>query len=257
MLGLGHLSTFMEQGGIHVAIAAEKFGEWMGIPITNTLLASWGVILILSLAAILLSRRLYLVPGRTQSLVEMFFSGVYDYIAETLESTELARKYFPLIVTLFVFILAGNLIEFIPGSAAVHYHGSDGEGPLLRSITTDLNVTLALALISFCVIEVSGISHFGARAYLSRFFNFHSVVGFFVGIIEFISELVRLISFSFRLFGNIFAGAVLISVIFFFLPVAMPVPFMLFEIFVAFVQAGIFAILTLFFLKQALTAPEH
>lgn len=248
----------MEHGGIHVAIAAEKLGEWVGIPITNTLLMSWLVVLSLIAVAFFVSRHLAIVPGRLQSLFELMVDGVMTYMATTLESKDLARKYFPLIATIFLFIFLGNLFEFIPGVGAVIYHPENGEAvPFLRSMNTDLNTTLALALISFLVIEISGIVIVGFFKYFGRFFNFHSIIGFFVGIIEFISELVRLVSFSFRLFGNIFAGEVLLAVIAFFLPVFVPVPFMLFELFVGLVQAGIFAILTLFFIKLAITEVSH
>jgi F-type H+-transporting ATPase subunit a len=249
-------------GGIHVAIAAETLGEWMGIPITNTLLMSLLVLFALSLTAVILSFRASLFPGKIQLLFEILLENVFNFVSETLESKELARKYFPLLTTMFLFIFVANLFEFIPGVGAIGYlaHGHDGEKefvPLLRSMNTDLNVTLALSLIAFFTIEISGIVIIGFFKYFGRFFNTHSVMGFIVGIIEFFSELVRLISFSFRLFGNIFAGEVLLMVIAFFVPFILPVPFMIFEIFVGFMQAAIFALLTLFFIKLAVTEVAH
>ena len=114
-----------------------------------------------------------------------------------------------------------------------------------------------LAILSFLVIEVSGIVAIGAWRYGGKFLNFrHGFIGFFVGIIEFFSELARIVSFSFRLFGNVFAGEVLILVVTFFLPFIAPVPVMMFEIFVGFVQAAIFALLTLFFIKLAIAEPH-
>lgn len=254
----------MEQG-IHAAISAEQVYEWMGIPITNTMLMSWIVLAILFALTFLVRSRLSLVPSKLQSLFEIMTEGVLDFMTTTLGERKLALRYFPLIVTLFLFIFIANLIEFFPGIGSVGYvvqaaaeHGGHPEFiPLLRSMNTDLNVTLALSIIVFLVIEISGIMMVGFFRYFSRFFNFHSPVAFFVGLIEFVSEFIRLISFSFRLFGNIFAGEVLITVISFFVPYVAPVPFMAFEVFVGFMQATIFSLLTLFFLKLAITEPEH
>jgi F-type H+-transporting ATPase subunit a len=107
--------------------------------------------------------------------------------------------------------------------------------------------------VAFLVIEFSGIFFVGFFKYFGKFFNFRSPIGFFVGLIELISELVRLISFSFRLFGNMFAGKTLILVAMFFAPLLLPIPLMLYEVLVGFVQASIFALLTLFFIKLAVS----
>lgn len=251
--------------GIHAAIVAERVYQWMGVPITNTILMSWVVILTLLLITFLIRTRLSLVPSKIQLIFELLFDGILEFMTETLGSRKLAKMYFPLIVTLFLFIFTGNMLEFIPGVGSIGYiaHNMAIAGtkpeftPVLRSMNTDLNVTLALAIIVFLVIEISGIIMVGFFRYFSRFFNFHSFVGFFVGIIEFVSEFIRLISFSFRLFGNIFAGEVLISVAAYFLPFVGPVPFMAYEVFVGFIQATIFSLLTLFFLKLAITEAEH
>lgn len=218
-----------------------------------------------------------------------------EFMETTLESRARAKRYFPLILTMFLFIFIANLFEFVPGVGSIglvsgeshetamtvsHTKGEAGEDaepthvgegdhgafiPLFRSMNTDLNMTLALSIIAFLVIEISGIMALGFFAYMGKFFPFtafkHGIssglIALFVGFIEFISEFIRLISFSFRLFGNIFAGGVLLSVAAFFFPVVLPVPFMLFEIFVAFIQAAIFSMLTLFFLKLALMEAAH
>ncbi len=257
------------EGGIHVSIKAEQLTQFMGVPITNTLLMSWVVVVLLALVAFSVNIGMKLVPGKLQLLLEMMVGGILGFIETTLESKELARKFFPFITTIFLFIFTANMLEFIPGVGsigllahqAVDAAAAGGKGaefiPLLRSTNTDLNVTLALAIISFLTIEISGIVIVGFFKYFSRFLNFHSPVMFFVGIIEFVSELIRLISFSFRLFGNIFAGEVLLAVATFFLPFVGPVPFMAFEVFVGFIQAAIFSLLTLFFLKLAVTDTAH
>ncbi|HEY4516410.1 MAG TPA: FoF1 ATP synthase subunit a [Candidatus Paceibacterota bacterium] len=244
--------------GIKVILAPEQLGTFFGIPITNTLLMSWVVVALLLVVAVLVGKRLQLTPSRPQVLFEWLVEFVYDYIAEILESRELARKFFPYLCTVFLFIFVSNLIEFTPGIGSIGLFAHDGEFfPLLRSVNTDLNVTLMLAILSFLVIEITGILVIGAAKYAGKFLNFrHGFVGFFVGIFEFLSELSRIVSFSFRLFGNVFAGEVLILVVIFFLPVVAPVPVMMFELFVGFVQAAIFALLTLFFIKIAIMDPH-
>ena len=123
-------------------------------------------------------------------------------------------------------------------------------------MNTDLNATLALTIISFLTIEITGIVTIGFFRYAGKFLNFKSILGFIVGIIELMSEMIRLVSFSFRLFGNIFAGEVLIAVIAYFVPVLLPVPLMGFELFVGVIQALIFALLTLLFIRLAVVEPH-
>lgn len=241
---------------IHIELAAETIGHFFGIPVTNTLLMSYVAVALLVAGAVILGRRVALVPGRMQTLVEWLFGGVYDYIAETLGSERMARRFFPLIVTIFLFIFTANLLEFIPGVGSIGFFHGETFVPLLRSMNTDLNMTLALSIIAFLTIEITGIAVIGVGKYASKFFNFHSPMGFAVGIIEFFSEFARLVSFSFRLFGNIFAGEVLLLVVGHFVPYFLPVPLMAFEVFVGFIQAAIFAVLTLFFIKIAIAEPH-
>lgn len=244
--------------GIKVILAPEQIGTFLGIPITNTLLMSWVVIALLFVVAVVIGSRLKLIPSRFQTLFEWLVEFVYDYIAEILESRELARTFFPYLTTIFLFVFTSNLIEFTPGIGSLGLvHGSEFV-PLLRSVNTDLNVTLMLAILSFLVIEVTGIVVIGAVKYGGKFVNVHGgFIGFVVGIVEFFSELARVIAFSFRLFGNIFAGEVLILVVTYFIPFVGPVPVMMFELFVGFVQAAIFALLTLFFIKIAIIEPHR
>ena len=245
------------QSGINVVLAPERLGTFFGVPITNTLVTSWVVMLLLTLLAVIIGRNVKLVPSRFQVLLEELFGFVYDYIAETLESRDMARRFFPYLTTIFLFIFTSNLIEFTPGIGSLGFFGPGGAfTALFRSVNTDLNVTLMLAILSFFVIEITGIVTIGVLKYAGKFVNFHSVIGFIVGIIELFSEIARVIAFSFRLFGNVFAGEVLMLVVIYFLPLVAPVPIMVFELFVGFVQAAIFALLTLFFIKLAITEPH-
>ena len=254
------------ESGLHIALAAERVGTLFGLPITNALLATWAVVVLLILLAWFVGGRVTLIPGKVQNLFEMLFEFVYGYVEDTLGSKELARRFFPLIMTIFLFIFTANLFEFMPFVESVGFSGPDGFVSLFRPATSDLNFTLALAVIAYLVIEITGIVALGFLRYGSKFVNLKGgVLGFVIGLIEFVSNLARLISFSFRLFGNIFAGGVLIAVAISFLPLLLPVPVLLFETFVGLVQAAIFALLTLAFIKIAITdhdehssgAPNH
>lgn len=248
-------------GGIHVALAPYVVGHVFGVPITSTLITAWVGMVILTIIAVLVRRHLALVPGKLQSVTEMMIGGVYDYMADVLESRQLARKYFPIVMTIFIFILTLNWFGLFPGVTSIGYYAGHGEEshfiPFLYPSATDLNITLAFALIAFFTIQFSGIAAIGAFKYAGKFINFSSPLNFAVGIIELISEIARLISFSFRLFGNIFAGKTLLVVVMFFVPYFVPVPIMAFEVFVGFIQAFVFAILTLFFIKIATEEPAH
>ena len=241
---------------IEVVLHAETITTWFGIPITNALITSWVIILLLAVISFFVGRNAKLIPGKVQTWFEALLGFVIDYMADVFESRTIALRYFPLIMTIFAYIFLSNVLEFTPGIGSIGWFGPDGFLPLFRSVNTDLNVTLALAIISAIVTEVSGVMIIGFLKYGSKFVNFKSALGFFIGIIELISETARLISFSFRLFGNIFAGDVLVLVMIYFLPYVLPVPFMLFEILVGFIQAAIFALLTLFFIKVAITPEE-
>lgn len=240
--------------GLHISLAPYHVGTLWGVSITSTLLTAWLVVVLLLVSAYLIGKRLRLVPGKGQILLEFAVGGVLDYMTETLENEALARKYFPLIMTIFLFILSVNLFGLLPfvGPIGVH-NAAGGLTPLFYPVNTDLNIPLALAIIAFITIEFAGITVLGVLKYFNKFVNFRSVIGFVVGIIELVSEIARLITFSFRLFGNIFAGKVLILMALAFVPLFLPVPLMVYEVFVGVVQAAIFALLTLFFIKIAVT----
>lgn len=246
--------------GISVKLHPYIVGEFFGIPITATMLTTWLTMAILIGLVLYGTRRLTLVPGKLQSVFELIVGGVYDYMADVLESKVLAHKYFPVVMTIFLFVLSLNWVGLLPGVTAFGFYEGHGESshliPLLYPAATDLNITLAFAIVAFLTVEIAGMVTLGTFRYLGKFFNFHSPLGFVIGIIELISEIARLISFSFRLFGNIFAGKTLLIVVMFFVPYFVPVPLLAFEVFVGFIQAFIFAVLTLFFIKLAVAEPH-
>lgn len=235
--------------------AAEVFTVF-GFPITNSFMLAViasGILLALTFAV---RRKLSLIPGRLQSTFELIFEYVLNYMETILESRPLARKYFPLIMTLFLFLLVANWLAFFPGVGSLTIFHDDHAVPFLRPPAEDLNLGFALALIAFLTIEVAGVIALGLYKYTTRYINFSSLSGFFVGIVELISNLGRLVSFSFRLFGNIFAGEVMLIVVAIFVAFVLPVPLMAFKVFVGFIQAVVFAMLTLFFIKLSIMEPH-
>lgn len=258
----GHAAEMAAHGAeggsrLHVVLKAEEIGQFLGLTITNSLLMTWLVMAVIIGFALVFRRKIALIPGKLQAGIELLFEGVLGYMEEVLESPKLARRFFPLVMTIFLFVLVGNEMAFLPGVGSVGVdNGHGGLIPLLRAPAADLNFTLALAFISFFVIEISGLAILGAKSYAGKYLNFTSFSGFFVGLIEIISNLGRIISFSFRLFGNIFAGEVMIIVAMFFVAYLLPVPLMAFEVFVGFIQAVVFAMLTLFFIKLAVMDPH-
>jgi len=264
---LDFIQTAHAAEGISVKLSPYIVGHVGAMPITATMLTTWVSMLILCVIAFSLRNKLRMVPGKFQSIVEMIIGGVYSYVESTLESKDLARKYFPVLMTIFLFLLAMNWTGLLPGVTSIGFFEGHGDEkhlvPLLYPPATDLNLAIAFAFIAMFVIEAAGIMALGVMKYGGKFINFSGktigqrILSFTVGIIELISELGRLVSFSFRLFGNIFAGKTLLTVIIFFVPLIAPVPILAYEVFVGFIQAGVFAFLTLIFIKLAVAEPHH
>ncbi len=248
----------MPPTGIHISVSAEKLFYLGFLPVTNSLLTTWVVMVFLSLFAIMATRKLSLVPGNLQSIVEIFLEGLDNLFTAVIQ--ERNRRFLPLLLTLFLFIVSVNWVGLLPGIGTIGLekieHGSREFTPLFRAGTADLNTTLALAIIAVLVIQYSGLAALGLP-YLKKFFNFSNPIYFFVGFLELLSEMSRIISFAFRLFGNIFAGEVLLTVIAFLMPVIVPLPFLGMELFVGFIQALVFSVLTGVFLAVATQKTEH
>ncbi|TSC75148.1 MAG: ATP synthase, subunit A [Parcubacteria group bacterium Gr01-1014_33] len=238
----------------HIEIAAEKLVSFFGFPITNALLTSWIVVGILVFLAVLVSRHIRLIPAPIQNMFEIVVEGFLGLMEGVLGSRKNSEKYLPLVGTLFLFIVISNWLGIFPGVGSIGIFEGGAHGkfvPLLRSAASDINVTLALATITVILVNVSAIHTLGVGTHLSKYFSFKGPIEFFVGILEFISEFAKIISFSFRLFGNIFAGEVLLVITGFLAPYGAPVPFLMLEVFVGFIQALVFAMLTTVFISIA------
>jgi F-type H+-transporting ATPase subunit a len=242
-----------------IVIQAEEILHLGNFAVTNTLLLSLLTFATLTATGLLFSRRIKTVPGGFQNLIEFAFESMLNFINTILHNREKTERYFPIIATVFFFILVSNWLGLLPGVGSIVYHGvHEGRAmdvPFLRSPASDLNFTIALALISVITTNLLGIFAIGFAKHFKKFFNFSGPIEFFVGILEFISEIAKIISFSFRLFGNVFAGEVLLTIVVFLVPYLVPVPFFMLEVFVGFIQALVFAVLTTVFIGMATT--EH
>lgn len=240
---------------LHIEIAAEKIFSLFGLPITNTLLTVWAVLVLLIIAAVFLMRRLDILPSGLQNIFEVFVEKFLSIMGEVFGSRERAEKYFPLVATIFIFVLVSNWIGIFPGIGSIgFYEESQGRTvfvPFFRSAASDINFTIALAVVAVTSVHIFGISSIGVFKHISKFISFRGPIEFFVGVLELISDIAKMVSFSFRLFGNVFAGEVLLIIVGFLVPYFVPVPFLLLEIFVGFIQALVFSMLTMVFISIA------
>ena len=242
-------------------LASETIGYIGAFEVRNTMLMAWLAMSLLAIIALALWKTKYKqIPGRFQCLMEIFVEGLFDFFDSVVGDRTRTRRFFPFVATIFIFLLVGNWMGILPGIGSITIEGIH-EGhqvaiPVFRSMNADVNMTLAIAMISVTMTQVFGMAALGIFPYASKFFvpPWRDPIGSFVGVLELIAECAKVISFTFRLFGNIFAGEVLLVVIAFLMPYIAPLPFLGLELFVGLVQALVFALLTLVFLTMATTA---
>lgn len=229
-----------------ISLKAEKIFEVLDFPITNTLLMSWLTVIFLFGLFFYLRRQLREKPGKFQSLLEIFLEGINKFFQGIFQTQN--HKLFAFALTFFIFILVSNWLGLLPGVGSIFVLEGHQRVPLFRSAYSDVNMTLTLALISVVGANILGLYYLGGQ-FLKRYKGF-------VGLLELFAEFAKIISFSFRLFGNIFAGEVLLTVMALLFAYIVPLPFLGLELFVGFIQAVIFFVLTTIFLKVELTS-EH
>ncbi len=237
---------------ININLQSEYILSIFGFLVTNTFLTS-------ILVTVLLSSFGLIFYFKRDNHSNIFIKGMRIIVFELLklvdmvtQDRELSKKIIPLIITFFIFIVTANLLALIPGFLGSFFIDTpSGNFSLLRSPDSDLTTTIALALFSVLAIQFFSLQALGVKKYIGRFVNFANPIKFILGFFEIISESVKVLSFSFRLFGNMFAGEVLLLVIAFLIPYIIPIPFMILEVFVGIIQAFIFTILTLTFIKTS------
>ena len=260
----------------HVELPSEGVFNVVGFTVTNTLIASWLSILVLVGLFYVSTRKMKFIPGRLQSLAEMVIEALLNFI-EGAAGEKHARTLFPVVATIFLYVLTNAYLALLPFFGTIGVTESDGTFvSLLRAPNTDINVPLSIALMSFIFIEYWGLRSQGAFRYLNNFFNLGQLrdgimslfkgrirpaitgiglgfINIFVGILEVFSHFIRIISFTFRLIGNMTAGEILLLVVCFLVPLIATIPFYGLELLIGFIQALIFAGLTLVFGIIALT----
>jgi F-type H+-transporting ATPase subunit a len=250
---------------LNISIAAEKIGSFGSFPITNSLLSTWVVMAILIVISWLATRNLRMIPSGLQNVMEMVVGGFYDFYKTIVG--ERIKSFYPLLLSLFFFIIIANWFGLLPGVGTVGFFVTKPAEsaaaksvtefvPLLRGANADLNTTIALALITIFLVQFFAFKAAGIH-YAKRFINLSNPLNFFLGLLEILSEASRIISFAFRLFGNIFAGEVLLAVMAFLMPFIAPLPFLSLELFVGFIQALVFSMLAAVFLTVAVDEGEH
>lgn len=251
---------------MEISLAAEPIFKIGSFTVTNSLMVSWVVLGVLAAVGFKVKKSLATIPRGLQNIVEYVFEALLGLMDSITGDREQSRRFFPVVATIFLFVILINWVEIVPGLGTIgiyeELHGERVLVPFIRSSSADLNFTLAIAIISVVSTQIFGIAALGFFKYAGKFFvsplKKPYLVGTFVGFLELISEMAKMISFSFRLFGNILAGEILLTVMLFLMPYIVPLPFLLLEIFVGFIQALVFSILTLVFMKMAVTGHgEH
>jgi len=275
---LAHAEMNEEVSHGHTLFAEEVF-HIGSFSVTNSLINSWGVVIIVVIFAVLIRKKINMVPRGLQNVLEMVVEGFLEIFDSVTGSRSKSMKFFPLVFSFFVIILINNWLGLLPGVGSIgKYVIHDGHKvfiPFFRGGTADLNTTFALASIAVVVSHISGVMAVGVWNYINKFINIKALleipkkfkkeptiiiinpVKVFVGLIEIIGEFAKVASLSFRLFGNIFAGEVLLASMAAILSFGLPVPFMFMEVMVGAIQALIFSMLVLAYLTINTSEEVH
>ncbi len=247
-------------------------------PVTNSFLwivvLSWSIIIV----SVLITKFAKPVPGKLQSIFEILLDGAYNFILSIVGDKKRTSKIFPLAFSMFFLILMANLATFIPGQSAFSLKTANGNTPVFRTIIADYSIVFIMTLISIITTQIVAIIVHGPFGYIAKFINLSGIKNFFIqlfkgklklgilaqglldlflGLMDVIGEIAKIISLSFRLFGNMFAAEVLSAVILFLAPFIAPIPFKFLGLLTAIVQAFVFSILTVIFINMASEIEEN
>jgi F-type H+-transporting ATPase subunit a len=262
---------------------AEPIAHFGGFTVTNSLLMSWFTVIVLAAIFVLAGKKARQSAKRAPKGIQNFFEIILEQALELADSVTGSRKktekFLPIVLALFLFVLVNNWLGLLPGVGTIGFVESEGGHsvfvPLLRGATADLNTTLAISLFAVIMSHIFGVMTLGIWKHFNKFVNIKAIVEIpkkmmkdptiamvnpiklFVGLIEIVGEIAKVASLSLRLFGNIFAGEVLLASMMALFAFLLPLPFMFLELIVGIVQALVFAILTLAFMSIAVTAEEH
>jgi len=263
-----------------VELPSEPVAHIGHFAVTNSLLASWLTMIVLVGLSILLTRKMKPIPGKRQAMAEAIVEGLLNFV-ESVAGKKHARMLFPGVATIFIYVITNAYLALLPffGSIGVIEH--EGKfAPLFRAANTDVNVPLSIAIMSFIFVESWGMRALGVSHYIGEFVNIRQMgqglkelftgkigqavmdiafgfINLFVGVLEIFSHLIRMLSFTFRLFGNMTAGEILILVSCFLIPLVFTIPFYGLELLIGLIQALIFSGLTLVFGTIAVSPHEE
>jgi F-type H+-transporting ATPase subunit a len=273
------IPAFLQVPKPHVELPAEPVAHIGHFSVTNTLLASWFTMIVLVVLSLILTRKMQLIPGKRQAMAEAIVEGLLNFV-ESVAGKKHARALFTGVATIFLYVISNAYLALFPFFGSLTTKSSHGEFALFRAANTDVNVPLSIAIMSFIFVESWGMRALGVTHYLSEFINIKQmsqgvkqllkgkigpgvmdiVFGFinlFVGVLEIFSHLTRMLSFTFRLFGNMTAGEILILVSSFLIPAVFSIPFYGLELLIGLIQALIFSGLTLVFGTIAVSPHEE
>jgi F-type H+-transporting ATPase subunit a len=219
------------------------------------------------------------IPGKLQNIFEVIIDILYDFAHSVIGDEKKTKKVFPLFLALFIFILSANLLPYLfPGQSAITINNGSQKVPLFRSIMSDYGIVLMLSLSVVIITQIAALAAHGPLRYIGNFINLDGVIKFikflikgkfrigvlmqglldlFLGVMDILSEGMKVVSLSFRLFGNIFTGEILTAVILALMPYFLPLPFMFLGLLSAVIQAFVFAMLTLISIGMATEAEEN
>jgi F-type H+-transporting ATPase subunit a len=237
-----------------VPLSSEKLFSIFGFNITNTVMGTLLTDAVVLLVVYLIYKSISLKPGKLQNAAEMFVEYLYAMTKDI--AGPRAVDIFPWFASFFIFIVTANVLGLMPGYALLGVKEGEGLVPIFRAPSSDLNTTFALAVISVVATNALSIKYHGVGGYLKRFFSLSPML-LFVGMLELVAEVTKLISFSFRLFGNIYAGEIVLGKVSSIFAYVAPLPFIGLELIVAVVQALIFAALTMAFMSIFTDKPAH
>ncbi|MFZ2188604.1 MAG: F0F1 ATP synthase subunit A [Candidatus Moraniibacteriota bacterium] len=258
---------------------AEPLGHIGNLTVTNSLLASWISVVILVIFLFSVGKKVRRVPRGVQNIFEIILEKALELADSVTGSRKKSEKFLPISLALFLFIFVNNWMGLLPGMGTIGFNEVE-EGhklfiPLFRGGTADINTTLALALFAVVASHVAGVLTVGAWNYFNKFVNIKLLleipgkirkdftivlvnpIKIFVGLVEIISEFAKMASLTFRLFGNIFAGEVLLASMMALFAYVLPLPFMFLEMIVGIIQALIFSILAMVYMTIATEEHEH
>lgn len=263
-----------------VTIYAEPVFHVGKFEITNSLLNSWLAVIVIIIFCVILKVSLKKIPSKIQHVFELLLDGALSLVDQVTNDRKISLKILPLVLSLFIFILVNNWLGLLPIVGSIGFNTvHDGHPvfvPLFRAATADINTTLALSIMIVIASNVFGILVIGLWKTFNKYVNINALgsiftkvwkdpsvlivspINIFVGLLELIGEFAKVASLSFRLFGNVFAGEVLLasmSAIFLYI---LPGPFLFLEVFIGLIQALIFALLaTVYFTIAAQDHSEH